>query len=637
MADNGGLANRQLGNYRIVTPLNNGSFGSVYMGEHVIFANEPAVAIKVLHTFLSAPQECEVFLQEALLLKKLSHPHILPIIDAGVQDNIAYIVTEFASHGSLRDQLDLQPGQPLSLDIALAILMQIGQALQYAHQQHIVHRDLKPANILFNAQGEALLADFGLAAVLDHTGTQQRDPGGTPAYMAPEQFEGIVSTKSDQYTLACIAYEMLTGIHPFASAHQSIEAVWYQHAKVQPTPPTQFNPEIPRHVERAILMALSKQRADRYVDIDAFLAALQEVPDPQNEAYYEQLAACEQAIVLEPDNAELYKQKGNLLCALKHYEQAVVVYEQALFLNPNLAVAYNNMGYALCLLKRYEEALEVLEQALRLDDTYAVAYTNRGNALCQLERYEDALEALEQAIRLDPELASAYNHKGHVLCALGCYERALEAYEQAIRLNPTLAVAYSGRGRALHYLKRDGALEAYGQAIQLDPGSVTAYIGKGQVLSEAGLFEEALQVYERAQLLQPEDAAMYNWKGDVLFELQRYDEALVAYEHALHLDPDLNVTARMRETLVQLGSTNKVATMPHVRPLSPSQGESANVPETPREVVESPHEHIETLATIPTPQAERPGQFARRPWYAAQSAPPPIPHQPRLTRRFEEA
>ncbi len=112
---------------------------------------------------------------------------------------------------------------------AVIILSQVGQALQYAHQQNIIHRDLKPENILFNTRGEAVLADFGIAAVLASARTRQVGFGGTPAYMAPEQFEGIISTKSDEYALGCIAYELLTGRKPFTIPHPSLKAMWFQH------------------------------------------------------------------------------------------------------------------------------------------------------------------------------------------------------------------------------------------------------------------------------------------------------------------------------------------------------------------------------------------------------------------------
>jgi tetratricopeptide (TPR) repeat protein len=473
-----------------------------------------------------------------------------------------------------------------------------------------VHRDLKPANILFNAQGEALLADFGLATVLDNTGTQRRDSGGTPAYMAPEQFEGMVSTKSDQYALACIAYEMLTGANPFATPYQSIEAVWYQHARVQPVPPTQLNPQLPSHVERAILTALAKQRANRYADIETFLAALQSSPDAQNEELHEQLAACEQAILLEPDNAAHYQQKGNILCVLKQYEEAVAQYEQVLQLDSDQAVVYNNMGYALCLLRRYQDALAALQQAILLDIGYAVAYTNMGNALCQLERYEEALAVLEMAARLDPDLASTYHHKGNVLYELDCYERALEAFDQAIRLNSGLASAYYGKARALYQLKRYGeALVEDEQAIQLHPDLVAAYKYKGMILCAVEFYEEALQAYDQALALGPEDAEIYNHKGNALFVLQRYDEALVAYEHALRLDSHLNVTARMRETLVELGKTNKI-------PVPPYSALSPATPPVPSDIVLSPTIQ-DTPASFPATSPERLNQFVRRPWPAA--------------------
>ncbi len=244
MADESNLNGRQIGNYRIVAEINSGSYGSVYTGKHLIFEDDPIVAIKVLHAHLGSPLEREQFIREAQLLKKLKHPFILPILDAGIHNGFPYIITEYASRGSLRDRLNQQPNQPLPLEEALTTLSQIGQALYHAHKNNIAHRDLKPANILFNDKGEALLADFGIAAALTTTGTKVLGKGGTPAYMAPEQFEGIVSMKSDQYVLGCIAYELLTGRKPF-------------------------------NVEQAILTAMAKDRANRYADVHVFLTELQ--------------------------------------------------------------------------------------------------------------------------------------------------------------------------------------------------------------------------------------------------------------------------------------------------------------------------------------------------------------------------
>jgi serine/threonine protein kinase len=262
-----------IGNYRIIDEINTnvGAFGSIYKGQHLIFTDELPIAIKILRTKIGSQQEHERCIQEARLQKKLKHPHILPLIEAGIHKHSLYLVMEYAPNGTLRDLISRRRNKPLPAERAITILSQIGQALHYAHQQNIVHRDLKPENILFNAQYEPLLADFGIATVLETARTQHMDGSGTPAYMAPEQFEGTVSTKSDQYALGCIAYELVTGQKPFAVSY---DAMWYHHAKVSPVPPSQLNPDLPLHIEYAILKAMAKERTDRYEDVAAFIAAL---------------------------------------------------------------------------------------------------------------------------------------------------------------------------------------------------------------------------------------------------------------------------------------------------------------------------------------------------------------------------
>ena len=217
-------------------------------------------------------EEKNLFLQESRMLEVLHHPYILPIIDAGINEGLPYIVTEYAPHGSLRQLLQAHAHQPLTQEKALTILAQIGTALQYAHEQKVVHRDLKPENILFNAQGDALLADFGLAITLASMSMHITTEAGTPAYMSPEQFQGVVSREGDQYALGCIAYELFTGQRLFTAP--SVAAMMYSHLHTEPTPPSQHNPTITPAIEEAILKALAKERHDRYPDVAAFLVAL---------------------------------------------------------------------------------------------------------------------------------------------------------------------------------------------------------------------------------------------------------------------------------------------------------------------------------------------------------------------------
>src|SRR5260221_5770330 len=119
-----------------------------------------------------------------------------------------------------------------------------------------------------------MLADFGIAVLLSSIGTGLVGSGGTPPYMAPEQFEGLASPKSDQYALGCIAYELLTGWKLFSIPNPTLEAWWYHHAKVEPVPPRQYNPQLPTHIEQAIPISISKDRVKRHRDVSAFIQAM---------------------------------------------------------------------------------------------------------------------------------------------------------------------------------------------------------------------------------------------------------------------------------------------------------------------------------------------------------------------------
>src|SRR6266487_2522868 len=273
--------NDRIGNYRLIEELPSGAYGLVFRGEHTFLINR-VVAIKLLHrVHLNSQKERDSFIQEAKLLEVLEHPHVLPIIDAEFHEGVPYIVTKYAQNGTLRNRLQRQSQAPLPVEEAVTILLQIGEALQYAHQKNIIHRDLKPENILFSDKNDVLLADFGISVVLVSGKTKQVGIGGTLPYMAPEQFEGMISRKSDQYALGCIAYELLTGHQPHMIPNPTIESMWYHHAKVIPYSPSQFNPNLPEHIEKALLKAMAKDRDDRYANIADFMNALHAMPTSQ--------------------------------------------------------------------------------------------------------------------------------------------------------------------------------------------------------------------------------------------------------------------------------------------------------------------------------------------------------------------
>src|SRR2546430_1280473 len=272
---------RRIGSYDLLRELARGSFGRVYLARHSVLTNR-TVAIKLM---LSAPlassEKQESFLQEARFLEMLKHPHILPIIDMSFHEDIPYLVTEYASSGSLRNRLNQRLPHLLSMEESLKVLLQIGQALLYAHQLQIIHRDLKPENILFNSQGDALLTDFGISTMLSTASIKNVDNDGTPAYMAPEQFRGTISKESDQYALGCIAYELFTGHTPFTAP--DFFALGFKHLMELPLDPSVHTPQLPVHISQAILKALAKDRTNRYPDVWAFIQAL-EVPPISEEA-----------------------------------------------------------------------------------------------------------------------------------------------------------------------------------------------------------------------------------------------------------------------------------------------------------------------------------------------------------------
>jgi len=267
-----------IADYQVVEEISRGLNSRVFLAHRKKFTDELA-AIKILNpTWWEGP---EPFLQEVRIMKALHHPHILAILDFGLlPENISsyslpYIVTEYASNGTLQDRIKRLAPSLLSLQDSVEILYQVGQAVDYIHQRTIVHRDIKPSNILFNASNDALLGDFGIATIdpsknedAVHVSTL-----GTPLYMSPEQINGLrVSPKSDQYSLGCVAYELFTGQLPFAGPDYVLIAMG--HLMEKPTPPRQLNPSIPIHIEQAILQALAKNPDDRHVDVLTFVRAL---------------------------------------------------------------------------------------------------------------------------------------------------------------------------------------------------------------------------------------------------------------------------------------------------------------------------------------------------------------------------
>lgn len=268
----GDRVGQQLGHYRLIKRLGMGTFAEVYLAEHLFL--KQAVAVKTLRLTQPSAEEIEQLRIEAEQTSKLKHPHIVPVHDFGIGENgEPYLVMDYAP-STLRELFPL--GEVQTPEAILPTLKQIAVALDYAHkQQHVLHLDVKPSNILVGMDGNILIADFGLAEVLNFAQTHKTLEGfaGTAKYAAPEQFDNYKPCpESDQYAVGVMVYQWLTGELPFTGNDAAVGA---QKLHRPPAPLHTIVASIPAPLENAILMALRTDPKARFRSVGAFVRAIE--------------------------------------------------------------------------------------------------------------------------------------------------------------------------------------------------------------------------------------------------------------------------------------------------------------------------------------------------------------------------
>lgn len=264
---------QQFGSYRLLRLLGQGGFSEVYLGEHVYLKTQAAIKILKLHM---AQHELKDFLKEARIIAHLEHPHIVRVLDFGLERNTPFLVLDYAPHGSLRQRYP--KGTQLALATIVSYVKELADALQHAHAQQLVHGDVKPENILLGKHDELLLSDFGVAAVAhgSHSShrSRQHEISGTVAYMIPEQLRGKPSPASDQYAVGIVVYEWLCGSRPF---NGSFTEIALQHLHASPPSLHERVPTISPALEEIVMRALAKEPAQRFASVQDFALALEEV------------------------------------------------------------------------------------------------------------------------------------------------------------------------------------------------------------------------------------------------------------------------------------------------------------------------------------------------------------------------
>ena len=260
----------KLGQYEVLELIGEGAMGTVYRAYHAELARTGAV--KVMHAIAPDKDSIARFRHEAQAIARMRHQNILNVFDFGEYEGTPYMIVEYVPGGNLAGRMSQGP---LDRGTALRYLRGIAAGLDYAHSQGIVHRDVKPANVLLEKDETLVLADFGLAKMLQGSSLQSMTgvTTGTPAYMAPEQVTGHeVGPAADRYSLATIAYEMLTGYIPFEGL--GIIELLYAHVHQDPARPSTLNPQLNENVDAVIMRGLAKEPKSRWATCEAFVTAL---------------------------------------------------------------------------------------------------------------------------------------------------------------------------------------------------------------------------------------------------------------------------------------------------------------------------------------------------------------------------
>src|SRR5262245_20520202 len=267
------LADALRDRYVLEREIARGGMATVWLARDVKHDRE--VAVKVFRRKRSAAVSAERFLHEVRIIAQLDHPHILTLIDSGASSNFLWYVIPYVRGESLRERL--WNDSRLEVKEALAITRQIAGAIDYAHRHGVIHRDIKPENVLL-FEGEAMLADFGIALAVQEAGdkrlTQTGVSLGTPQYMSPEQAGGErhLSGRSDLYSLAAVLYEMLAGQPPHTGATE--QEVLANLIAEQPARLRALRDAVPPEIDAAVARGLAKYPGDRFASGEEFVAAL---------------------------------------------------------------------------------------------------------------------------------------------------------------------------------------------------------------------------------------------------------------------------------------------------------------------------------------------------------------------------
>jgi serine/threonine protein kinase/Tfp pilus assembly protein PilF len=557
------------GRYRIERELGRGGMATVYLADDI--KHHRRVALKVLHAELASTIGSDRFLREVDVLASLNHPRILPLHDSGDANGFLFFVMPYVKGESLRARM--QREKLLPIDESLTVIRQVASALGYAHAHDVIHRDVKPENIMLH-EGEAMIADFGIALVLTEVNGRITERGyvvGTPAYMSPEQSlsESDLDARSDIYSLACVLYEMLAGEPPYTAPHaQALIAK----RLVDPVPSVRrVRGAVPANVDRALTKALAKDPADRFPSVTAFADALFAPAPPQSAAI-----AVLPFVNLSTDPENEYFADGiteDVIAHLSKMRALKVISRTSVMPFKKSTESLKQIGAKLGAttllegsVRRSGDRVRIVAQLIDADtdrylwsDTYDRQLTDifqiQTDVALQIAAALETELTIDEHARLRKEPTS--NVEAYKLFLQGRHwyvryttpgmHEAISYFERAIALDPDYALAYANMAIAYTEIAEIGAVppsEAFpraraaaAKALELDPMLAEAHSTIAYLKLCDFDWAGAERAFKRALELNPNSADTYDLYGRLCSAQRRFDEAIALLHRAQEMDP----------------------------------------------------------------------------------------------------
>lgn len=539
--------------YTVDRELGRGGMATVYLAQDS--KHERTVALKVLHPELAASLGPDRFLREIRVAARLNHPHILPLFDSGEIEGLLYYVMPYVEGESLRERLDRQ--QQLPVEEAIHHALAVASALDYAHRQNVVHRDIKPENVMLY-EGEPMVMDFGIAKAVSAAGTETAmltQTGmmvGTPAYVSPEQAAGEVQLdgRSDQYSLACMLYEMLSGQRPFTGT--TAQAILAKRFTEVPKRIREIRSSVPENVERALVKAMATDAGERYKTAALFAQALtsSSLVTPLDTLTMPQQAVSTAKSVAVLPFANMSADPDNEYFTDGMAEEII----NALTKIQSLRVASRTSSFAF---KGKNEDIGDIGRKLKVSTVLEGSVRKMGNKLritAQLVNVADGYHLWSE--RYDRELEDVFAIQDDISQAIVVALRVIltegekKAIEKARVVNLQAYDFYLRGQQYFHQWRRKSvefARQMYSRAVEIDPEYALAYAGIADSCSLLYTYWDAREfnlrqadiASRRALELQPELAEAHVARGSAVSLTKQFAEADQEFETALRLNPKL--------------------------------------------------------------------------------------------------